>query len=500
MDGDSFTHDDRAIMNHTDIDVFMSDDDFVVEEETPSDARSLEGLPSELIGMIADYLDGENLSTLQALGSRTILQAIDHALTEANFSSRRCQTTKTSVERLEALSHSRFANRIRIIEIYSLLECRSPNSLRYGVNMDTTTAPCIETMLSESDVRNLFSGILRRTPNLKSVTFRAPLALGGMADHLRYALNSTSNPLPIEDMGFHPRNSTPHSPEHTHIIHALSIYRVMQALVDTIRSAPQQLEGFRVVGFGASQWQTALLGSPKSLFEAISPALRGLTSLNLELDMATFRTDTHVLALVKLIKGNANLEALALSVGAEDVRTYRIRNESWAPLLQLLGGSPPFRLRSLQFNGLVTSTTAPTLASIINVHSSSIRRIVLDNTNFHYPNTLRAFFIACANSTIRYYKAENFWLHERALVVSSQLAYDVSEDEDAKLHEDINTNHCESDAPCHGWVYVSWEKVKHEDGWTVVFKNEDGRKGRNYMYDAFMNGVMLIKDGVLVDS
>lgn len=80
MDGDSFTYDDRAIINHTDIDVFRSDDDFVVEEETPSDARSLEGLPSELIGMIADYLDGENLSILQALGSRTILQAIDHAL------------------------------------------------------------------------------------------------------------------------------------------------------------------------------------------------------------------------------------------------------------------------------------------------------------------------------------------------------------------------------------------------------------------------------------
>lgn len=61
-------------MDHTDIDVFMSD------YRSPPVGRSLEDLPTELIGMIAENLDKESLSILQALGSRTILQAIDHAL------------------------------------------------------------------------------------------------------------------------------------------------------------------------------------------------------------------------------------------------------------------------------------------------------------------------------------------------------------------------------------------------------------------------------------
>ncbi|KAI4650563.1 hypothetical protein J4E93_002919 [Alternaria ventricosa] len=462
MDEDSFTPEDRAIMDHTDIDVFMSD------YRSPPVGRSLEDLPSELIGMIAENLDKESLSILQTLGSRTLLQAIDHALTEAKFSSRRCRTTVTSIKRLDDLSHLRFANRIRALEIYSMLECRSPMSVRYSLSLDTTTTPCIGTTLSESDVRNLFSGIFLRLPNLKSITLCAPPAPKGMADKSCYA-------------------------------HALPIYRVMQALVDAIRFAPQQLEEFRVVGFEL-RWQTALLGSPKSLFEAIAPALRGLTSLNLELDMATFSANTYMLALVKLIKSNANLRALALSVGAQAIKDYQVRNERWAPLLQLLGGSPPFRLRSLHINGLVTSTTAPTLASIINVHSSTIRRIVLNNTNFHYPNTLRAFFTACANSAISYYETENFYFHERTMIVGRYLADDIVENDDAELHEDVNNNHCDSDAACHGWVKVNWDGFRKKDEWRLVFENEQGQKRRSYMYDTFMNVVDMVKEGSLRDS
>ncbi|KAI4939500.1 uncharacterized protein J4E92_000785 [Alternaria infectoria] len=359
MDEDSITPEDRAIMDHTDIDVFMSD------YRSPPVGRSLEDLPTELIGMIAENLDKESLSILQALGSRTILQAIDHAL----------------------------------------------------VNRSEVFQPEI----------------------------------------------------------------------------------VMHALVDTIRLAPQQLEEFRVVGFGL-KWQTWLLGTPKSLFETISPTLRGLTSLNLELDMATLKTDAYMLALVKLINTNANLQALALSVGDQGIGKYQIRNESWAPLLQLLGGSPPFRLRSLHINGLVTSTTAPTLASIINVHSSTIRRIVLKNTNFHYPNTLRAFFRACANSAVSYYETENFYLHERTMIVGRYLAEDVLEYDNAELHEDVNNNHCDSDASCHDWVKVNWDSFKPEDKWKLVFENEQGQKRRSYMYDTFMDVVDMVKEGSLRDS
>jgi len=86
------------------------------------------------------------------------------------------------------------------------------------------------------------------------------------------------------------------------------------------------------------------------------------------------------------------------------------------------------------------------------------------------------------------------------MIVGRYLADDIVENEDAELHEDVNTNHCDSDAPCHGWVKVNWDSFKRDAEWKLVFENEQGQKRSSYMYDTFMNVVEMVKEGSLRDS
>jgi hypothetical protein len=78
MNGHTFMDEYMDIVDNMDIDAFLQEFAPEVIPDFSPDTRSLEQLPSELIGMIAEYLPKEDLYTLQALGSRTILQAIDH--------------------------------------------------------------------------------------------------------------------------------------------------------------------------------------------------------------------------------------------------------------------------------------------------------------------------------------------------------------------------------------------------------------------------------------
>jgi hypothetical protein len=84
MDEDSPTHEHMADIDYTDMDVVMQEYAPEDERSSPPDSHSLEELPSELIGMIAEYLPKKDLRSLQALGSRNILQAIDHVLVSEN--------------------------------------------------------------------------------------------------------------------------------------------------------------------------------------------------------------------------------------------------------------------------------------------------------------------------------------------------------------------------------------------------------------------------------
>ncbi|RYN95369.1 hypothetical protein AA0119_g8695 [Alternaria tenuissima] len=202
-----------------------------------------------------------------------------------------------------------------------------------------------------------------------------------------------------------------------------------------------------------------------------------------------------------MIESNANLKSLHLSAGPSSCQRWLSRSENWAPLLRLLGSSPPFRLRSLELDGLVTSTSAPTLARIINVHSSSIRRVVLRHTNFHYPNTLREFFTACANSDIHYYRSESLLFHETSMLVGTSLSFRVFEDEEDELHREWSgeedLDQCDLlDTACQDWGEGRFPSGRD----MLVYDNENGQNGDDWMNRAFMAGVAMIQDGALIDS
>jgi hypothetical protein len=375
--------------------------------------------------------------------------------------------------------------------------------MQYNLAVQSTRPPCI---VADVSVAEKFGGIFRRMPNLRSITLHAPLGLPGMSDTFLLHLPSATTGPYTHDLQFgvvHPQFLQ----AHPHILHTRSVFRLTRGLVSAIRGVSHQLEHFQIVGYADSIWQSALMGNMRPFSDACElSALQNLTSLNLQLEMFTFHTNLVIRRLVHLLKSNANLKALALSEGPLSIRRYQKRNENWAPLLQLLGSNPPFSLRSLEINGLVTSINAPTLGCIINLHSSTIRRVILENTNFHYPNTLYAFFTACANSGIRYYKSRNFYLHERVVIVSSSLTYDTLEDEDGRLHEDMEdwdseTDHCNlDDESCQGWVEVDWAMNDYPRNAVLIYDNENGRKGIRYMYGAFMSGVSMVKDGAIIDS
>ncbi|KAG9193992.1 hypothetical protein G6011_04027 [Alternaria panax] len=176
------------------------------------------------------------------------------------------------------------------------------------------------------------------------------------------------------------------------------------------------------------------------------PALRNLTCLKMQLEMFTFGDNVAMKALAQLLENSANLKSLGLSAGPLSLQTWSQRSENWAPLLQLLGHRPSFRLRTLELDGLATSITSPTLAQIIHVHSSSIRRLTLKHINFYRPNTLREFYTVCALSSIQYYRPEKFLIHGKRMLCSSVVRFDI-----------VETDLEEKNPTCQDWVEVAFQ-------------------------------------------
>ncbi|OAG17339.1 hypothetical protein CC77DRAFT_287814 [Alternaria alternata] len=460
--------------------------------------NSLESLPCELIVMIAEYLFKKDLLTLRSLSNGNISRGIDDRFVEVCFSRRRCRTTIASVARLEALSCTRFAKRIRALEVYTIFDCQPS---RFG---DLATGkPCARAAISPSEVPWMFGRIFQRLSNLKNFVFRAPPGLWGMCDE------ELTNELPLfgvsetyPHLRFGPRyHFGLQGPRHNHVIDTRSIASLGYTLISSLQHAKQQLDSFKVLGFADSKWQMKLTSYPLLLYSMRRVcALRALTCLKLQLDMLALENESMT-SLVMMIESNANLKSLHLSAGPSSCQRWLSRSENWAPLLRLLGSSPPFRLRSLELDGLVTSTSAPTLARIINVHSSSIRRVVLRHTNFHYPNTLREFFTACANSDIHYYRSESLLFHETSMLVGTSLSFRVFEDEEDELHREWSgeedLDQCDLlDTACQDWVEVRFPSGRD----MLVYDNENGQNGDDWMNRAFMAGVAMIQDGALIDS
>ncbi|EUC51128.1 hypothetical protein COCMIDRAFT_31683 [Bipolaris oryzae ATCC 44560] len=279
-------------------------------------------------------------------------------------------------------------------------------------------------------------------------------------------------------------------------IEAYAICDFVFQLVRCTQTTVSHLEKIRILGFAKSEWQS-WLASAESILEGMAyvPILQNLTTIDLQLEMFPNSENSCMLNLVEITEQNANLKVLKIRTSPRSIRYYRTSSENWAPLLQQLGNNPPFRLRTLELDGLISSKSAPSLDRIIDTHSPTLRRLVLEHTNFHYPNTLHALFSSLAKSNVDYFKSN--WLslpggyYLLALRVYFQTVFDeVMEPTFSHVDE------CD-DESCWDWVKVFWDVSSFDT--PLVFDNEDGWHGEGWMRHCFMNSVASINCGAMID-
>jgi hypothetical protein len=335
--------------------------------------------------------------------------------------------------------------------------------------------------------------------NLGKILLRAPVRTTEIGDHLLLSpLPSFQNSNPIPDLQFQ-------SPGHYafgHVIDTASMCDLFNTIIHTIEQYLQhQVQEFGIIGFADTEWQSALVPT-KWLHTAMlnKPALQHIKTLDLQFETFTFSSDDTILAVVGAIEKNVSLQVLKLRAGPRSIKYFHDRSEWWAPLLSLLGTDPPFRLRTLEIDGLVTSTDAPTLDNIIAVHVSTLRRLVFEHLNFHFPNSLRALYDRLTKTDINYFSTKYFFIHERHYLVSGVLQYREVEDEVLKWEDEDSQDEDseDKDESYRDWIDVSW--LVSSQNRPLVFENEDGRKSKNWMRRNFESIVGLIVDGAVWDG
>ena len=238
------------------------------------------------------------------------------------------------------------------------------------------------------------------------------------------------------------------------------------------------------------------------------PFLQNMTTLDLQLDVFTHTTGIMLKKIGGLIGSNPNLKVLKLRAGPRIGSAYRIPNNYWAPVLQALGSDPPFRLDTLEVEGLITSTTAPTLARVVEAHSPTLRRLVLVHTNFGHPNTVRAFFDTLAMSEVRYYAWKDFLVNPTGYLMNSQLKFSIVGDEvlrpryslitekefeTASLQTIYDLAHTTSSDK--DWVRITWDVVDNNK--LSIWDGENNLLGKGGIKAAFRNVGVAIDCGVI---
>jgi hypothetical protein len=222
--------------------------------------------------------------------------------------------------------------------------------------------------------------------------------------------------------------------------------------------------------------------------------MRQLTTLDLELDLETQISNKLILILAAAARSCSRLRVLKIRTGPEADLHFKEKSEAWAPLLQLLGSDPPFRLHTLEIDGLVSSMKSPTLAHIVDVHASTLRHILLHHLNFHYPNTAREFFAALSRSNINYFFARWFKLHGRGYLTSSTLACRFLSDEILEFHAEGGIY---KDWSYQGWVDIEWNVHHIDQG--LVYDWRDGGREHWGVKETFMEVVELVDCGAIRD-
>ncbi|KAJ6280067.1 hypothetical protein J3E71DRAFT_344720 [Bipolaris maydis] len=468
--------------------------EYVVEEveNTLQNYRKLDDLPGEILSMISGYLTNKQLREFRKIGSRHIAQHIDHTFAQAHFHHRVCKTTNRSIGNLERLNIPRFVKHIHTLEIRLDLG----SHIRQLGEEGTTTLDGLVTLeiLNEARLFAVLESIFKQALQLRELIIRAP---EGQVYTKDGNLMARRLPEDYEDMcdGELGGLLILHSGQHPST-RANAICDFVFQLVRCTQTAAPCLEVLRILDFAKSEWQS-WLASAESILEGMAyfPVLQNLTTIDLQLEMFPSSENICMLNLVEITKQNPNLEVLRIRTSPRSIRYYRTSSEIWAPLLQQLGSDPPFRLRTLEFDGLISSESAPTLDRIVDTHSPTLRRLVLQHTNFHHPNTLHALFSSLANSNVNYFESNWLYLHRGYYLLASRVYFQMIFDE---VMEPIflHAHEC-NDESCWDWVEVFWDVSSFDT--PVVFDNEDGWHGEGWMKHWFMNTVASINCGAIRD-
>ena len=361
--------------------------------------------------------------------------------------------------------------------------------------MDHTREPCVDigARMCPTLLFIKFATIFDKMTNLRKLEICGPQVAHGFSDELLTLAWRTTYNLDRRYVVFMP--SSHYGYAHYHVISLIPLERIFHILLSAMPRKVLKLQEFSILGFTKTFWQSLLLRTHPLLMDLVKlQSVRRLTSLSLELDLFTHISSEALETVVKLIEDNPCLRNLGISAGPPDT-SFKIANEYWSPMLDLLGRRAPFRLHTLRLDGLVTCNTT-TLDRIVRQHSHTLRRLVLDHTNFRAPNSLRAFFIGLAETDINYFASRYFLCHNRSWLCGSTIYYSL------KLPDEVLWNDGDSstemDESYLGWICVTWDVADCSD-W-IKYDNSDGRRGQEWMRDHFLSVVEQVDCGGISDN
>ncbi|CAO2652084.1 Nn.00g003670.m01.CDS01 [Neocucurbitaria sp. VM-36] len=446
-------------------------------------------LPTELLNIIASYVGDADLFSLRAVSNRGIRDGIDHIWAKRFFTHRHCRTTERSIAHLEAVVKSRFARHIRSIVIKMCVEWRLSRILRKGPeSFGYIIPPCSSARACLKSLCSNLTTIFKYTTHLNTLKILAPSK--------PYEVTNAYLGLPL--MHQVPEPGPFNWPNINTYNHGVSLYisRMMfLSIIMAMKESNQRLHVLAILDFTNTTWQSLIpLTIPMLKSLVRTPSLQWLIRLELDVELFTDTSDDAITDIVELIRRNEKLQHLKLWAGPNLEARFKFPSEHWSSLLDLLGTEPPpFRLCTLDLDGLITSGTT-TLDRIIDVHAPTIRRVSLNHISFRIPNSIRAFFAAMARTNLNYFAINNFWMHDRCWMRGSTMTLQRRPDEVLEWHGDGSSH---ADETYMDWIEVTWNGASYND-W-VIYDNVNGTRSENWMKDRMLSVVEMVDCGSIED-
>ena len=305
----------------------------------------------------------------------------------------------------------RYAKYTRKLDIELYIDLPEELTARPFSDATRIRIPCIHDKHCRSRRFSLLVQTLQRAPKLEHLVIRGPETstppTQKMRDDLLFSLDFEKLLFASQSVGLESRPLA-----HFDVTGLDSSRTILHAIMVALAVADINLNNFEMLGFTVFSYHTLLVPT-NSLFHslAISTSMRKLTTLTLELDIFRSNGKEATTALVRVLRNNANLKDL--KVNLQPVRGAVVSSkeslDACAPVLKCLAENPPFRLRSLHLTGLCT-VAKWTLDSIIRTHSSDLHTLVLKDTDFDHPNSLRAFFGSLTQANLEFLDLQEFWI------------------------------------------------------------------------------------------